>query len=153
MKFLRLSVVAVALASIAATPVYKWVDQQGKVHYADRAPPPDSDGKALTLLAPPSEGEVQQAGAQLAELLSKQAASRESRAAQQERERLERELAEARRIDRQNRCLVAQQNKHVLELGRPVYSIDEKGERQFLDDAARAAQMQKIRVEIAENCQ
>ena len=92
MRIFGTVVVAMALASIAATPIYKWVDGQGKVHYTDRAPPPDSEGEALTLLPPPSEGEVEQAGSRLAGLLSKQAASRETRAAQQERERLEREL-------------------------------------------------------------
>lgn len=31
---------AVSLAAIAAQPLYRWVDSEGKVHYSDQPPPP-----------------------------------------------------------------------------------------------------------------
>jgi hypothetical protein len=50
------------------------------------------------------------------------------------------------------RCILARQNLHLLEMQRPVYYIDERGERVYLDDQVRAAEMEWMRAEIAEYC-
>jgi len=45
-----------------------------------------------------------------------------------------------------------QQNLHNLLMNRPVYYIDEKGERVYLDDAAHKAEIERQRQLIRENC-
>jgi hypothetical protein len=47
---------------------------------------------------------------------------------------------------------MAQQNLHNLLMNRPVYYIDEKGERVYLDDAAHKAEIERQRQLIRENC-
>jgi len=143
--------VAVAVA-LAAGPIYKWVDEQGNVHYGDQPPASEGEVEELLLLPAPEETEVLEAQARLDRLLSEQQANRESRAADRERQLLQQELEEAQRVQRLRNCLRARQNLHVLEIRRPVYSIDEKGEYVYLDDQQRAAEMQRMRAEIEENC-
>lgn len=72
--------------------------------------------------------------------------------AAQEEERLERELNEGQRAERLQLCLIAQQNLHTLETRRPVYRIDEHGERVYIDDELRAAEIQHAQTEIAAHC-
>jgi hypothetical protein len=47
---------------------------------------------------------------------------------------------------------MAQQNLHSLLMERPVYYIDEKGERVFLDDASHKAEIARMRELIKEHC-
>ena len=146
----RVMLFGVVLAA-AAMPIYKWVDEAGNVHYADQ-PPPEHDTEEVALLPAPGAAEVQKAQQRLDGLLAAQRANQEQRAAAQEQERLERELEEAQRVARVERCVIAQQNLHSLQLPRPVYHIDAKGERVFLDDAQRAAEMERVRSEVDTYC-
>jgi hypothetical protein len=155
MHVVKMSVLApigLLVAVLAAAPVYKWFDEQGNVHYGDQPPPLETEVEEMVLLPAPSDDEVLRAQARLERLSAELELSREARAADQELQRLEEELAEEERIQRLGRCQRAQQNLHVMDIQLPVYSINEKGERVYLDDQARAAEMQRMRVEIEENC-
>lgn len=158
MRTTRLNALLVLLAMALVAPaladgtIYKWVDKQGNVHYTDCPPPPGCEAETVEVPAPPDASEVAEAERRLEEMLAEQA----QQAADRERERLarERQQVEAMRIAvmRKKRCIEARQNLHVLEMRVPVYHIDEKGERIFLNDATRAAEIEAMKKQIAENC-
>jgi len=132
--------------------IYKWTDKEGNVHYTDCPPPPGCKAATVTVQPEPSEQQVRQAQERLDELLAEQ----EDSAAAREQQRLEREsqdvaamqIAVARKRD----CIAARQNLHALLMNRPVYYINEKGERVFLDDAAHKAEIEHQQQLIRENC-
>ena len=146
--------VSILVAALVAAPVYKRVDEAGQVHYSDQPPPDDGAAEAeeLILLPPPSDADVLAARGRLESLIAEQEASREARAAEQERRRLEQEFEEAQRIQRLRLCQRAQQNLHVLEIQRPVDSIDQHGEYVYVDDHDRESLMDAMRAEIEANC-
>lgn len=100
----------------------------------------------------PSEQQVRQAQERLEKLLSEQ----QQGAAGREQERLERlgqQVAAMQvAVARKRACIEAQQNLHALQMNRPVYYINEKGERVFLDDAAHKAEIERQLQLIQENC-
>jgi hypothetical protein len=140
------------LALAAAVPVYRWIDEAGNVHYSDRVPDTARESQAVELLPPPPAAEVDAARTRQSRLQEELAAAEQRRADAQERERIERELAETQRVERLRRCTLAQQNLHTLAQPRPVYQIDETGKRVFLDDRERAAEVARLEAERAEYC-
>ena len=142
-----------AFATNAAhAEIYKWVDEEGNVHYSDCPPPPTCQPELIEPAPGPTEAEVQEAEKRLDELLEQQKESQALR----EKEKLVKELrkitamqeaAERRRI-----CLYARQNLVVLQQRRPVYTVDEDGERIYLDDKSHKAEIERMRELIAENC-
>ena len=54
--------------------------------------------------------------------------------------------------ERKNRCRQAQNNNRVLNTPAPVYSVGDKGKKNYLDDTQRDAAIQRQSTEIADNC-
>jgi len=156
----RISVAVVAiLLSLALVPaagaegtIYKWRDKEGNVHYTDCPPPPGCKAETVAVEPVPSEQQVKQAQGRLDKLLAEQ----EQSATGREQERLERvgqQIAAMQvAVERKRACITAQQNLHALLMNRPVYYINEKGERVFLDDAAHKAEIERQRQQIQDNC-
>ena len=149
------SLVILLVASAAhADPgtVYKWTDKEGNVHYTDCPPPPGCKAEVIESQATPSAADVEQARQRLEKLLAEQ----EQSATVRLEERLERQRKEAAAIEqaaaRKRICIMAQQNLHALLMERPVYYIDEKGERMFLDDASHKAEIERMRELITQYC-
>ena len=145
----------IAAGLVLAMPVqaqlYKWVDEQGHVHYGD-CPPPECEPIEIPPPPAPAAEEVERAQERLKRMLEEQRERAEIRRQAEEAERLKREAEERIAAYRRSRCQLAQQNLHTLRLGRPVYRIDEKGERVFLDDAERAAEIERMKEDIREYC-
>lgn len=131
--------------------IYRWVDEHGNVHYGD-CPPPECEGVEVPPAPGPSPEEAERARERLERLREEQRRAEEIRRQAAEVERLRKEEAERIAVYRKRRCILARQNLHMLEMQRPVYYIDERGERVYLDDQARAAEMERMRAEIAEYC-
>ena len=135
-----------------AGPVYKWVDEDGNVHYSDQPPPQGHEAEELILESAPSGDDVREAQKRLDALQAKYQTSQDQRSAAREEKRLQRELEEVQRVDRQRRCIFARQNLHTLKEKLPVYSIDEKGDRVYLDAEGRTAAIERKRAEINTFC-
>jgi hypothetical protein len=144
------------LAAVAAVgaggTIYKWTDKEGNVHFTDCPPPPGCKAESVLVQPEPSEQQIRQAQEKLDKLLEQQQES----AAAREQERLERERQQVAAMQvavaRKRACVMAQQNLHNLLMNRPVYYIDEKGERVFLDDPTHKAEIEHQRQLIQENC-
>ncbi len=135
------------VASGAWGGVYKWVDKQGRVHYGD-SPPLDQPAETVRTPPPPSDEEVLRAQSRLDGIVEREGAAR-AEAQQREQEAAAGARDEAQR---QARCLTARRDLHVLELERPVYRVDEKGNRVFLEDDQRAKELSRARQQVKDHC-
>ena len=127
----------------------KWVDAEGKVHYSD-TPPPEVKTETVRNISGKGQSEAPVSYSQ------KSIAERE---ADYKKSKLEKEEA-AQKKSQQNaeadakkqNCEAARQNARSLEEGGRIFSYDEKGERKYLDDDARAKRLEEARKTISANC-
>ncbi|MGH8507134.1 MAG: DUF4124 domain-containing protein [Gammaproteobacteria bacterium] len=139
------------VCSLAIVPVhaevYKWVDDQGKVQYSDTPPRGTASKKMELPVTTPLQREdaqerlkafLEQRKAQQAVRHQEQAGKREAQAAKQRE-----------KDERLGRCLAAQDQLNLLQLGRPVFDMDEKGQRVYLEDKDRPAEIARLKDEIA----
>ena len=139
----------IAGGSFAA--IYKWVDDKGVIHYS-ATPPPSGKTKEIEIEAAPSEKEMQQSRDRMEKLMEYQEQSDELRRESAEKKSREKSDEQRYLVESKKRCIRAQQNLHTLKKERAVYSINEKGERVYLDDVMRDAQIELMEKEINTYC-
>ncbi len=122
----------------AADSIYKWVDEDGSIHYSDQPPPQVYKPEKVRIDSAPSDHGAREAQARAASLRAKQQTSQDQQSAAREQERLQTELQQVKRDDRQQRCIKAHEELQSLNHHMPIYYIDEKGDWVFLDDKERA---------------
>lgn len=164
------TLVAVALIgfSFAASAQWQWLDKDGRKVYSDRAPPADiqekniikrpgnykppivsdtaaeSDGKAPSMAAaapmlPASGGTDKELEAKKKQVKEAEAAKRKA-----DEERVAKSQIE--------NCARAKQAKTTFESGVRVGRTNAAGEREIMDDAARAVELKRIQGIIARDC-
>ena len=129
----------------ASQQIYKWVDEKGVTQYTTTPPP---GGKAQTLKTQPATG------ASSAAAKSWQEQEIEFRTRQAERASAQRKQDEAERGAEQRRaaCASAQRDLRILQEQQRIYTLDEKGERQYMEDAQRAEIARKTRAFLDREC-
>ena len=146
---LALAAAPVILAALAALPSqaatqWKWRDAQGQVQYSDRPPPPgvlDKDilarpsGAARAAQALPSAPPVAASAAPLPGLKASDP-----------------ELEARKRKAKAENCERARSYQRSLDSGMRIARTNAKGEREILDDAARAQENSRNRDTINNNC-
>jgi type IV secretory pathway VirB10-like protein len=140
-------------APVAAGAIYKWVDAEGTTHYSEK-PPPGSKADQLKVAPPPpsSAPGVGEAPPAAKSWREKEAEFQQRRVAE-EQARMKREAQEQRSAAQQRRnCILARQNLHALEEQRPVYRIDEKGDRVYIEGKEREEAKQRLRQTVEQNC-
>ncbi len=149
---------ALLLALLAALPVqaqiYQYKDASGKTVISDR-PPPAGTAPAKTHSAGGSSTESAPANGAAA-AAPKPLADREmdfKKRQQEQKEAAEKAQKEqADKAGRKDDCERAQRQLQMLESGERVAVRDDKGERSFMEDNQRAAEIDRTRKFIAENC-
>ena len=138
----RATLIALLVALLfVAGAVYKWVDDQGNVHYSDK-PPPGRESRLVTLTPGPTAEQKAQAEQRLQSI--RESAQREATAHEAERAH---ELQQQAAQDSQNAaaalavqvCADARVQRMTLDLQVPVYRRGPGGERIFMADADRPA--------------
>jgi hypothetical protein len=127
--------------------VYKWVDEEGRIHYGD-ARPRDGEAEVVPTPPPPPDEEVLRANRRLDAFQETERTGDKSRA----QEAKEAARAEREERNREARCRAARQHLHVLGLERPLYHLDEQGNRAYLEDDQRAAEVAEVRKRVKEYC-
>ena len=153
--------VAAALAcSGAAQAQWAWKDENGRLVFSDRQPPPNVKPESIvrqpapsgavrrTAEPAPSEGATQAGSRSMAER------DMEFRKRQAERAEAERKQAEElANVTRRNAdCERARGYLRSLEDGARVMRTDPQGNREFLDDTQRAAEIARAREAVARGC-
>lgn len=158
-----LLVLTVALGGTAARAQWQWIDRHGHPVFSDRPPPPDIPERDIRR-QPGMASVPPQAAATPASVAASQApaASRPSgedktltekarRAESAEAARRQAEQERTARLQAES-CARARQTRAGLAAGGRVARTNEKGEREFLDEAGIAAEMQRIDAIIAADC-
>jgi len=143
-------ILSVIFSQNGVAEVYKWVDENGKVHYSDK--PVDKKSEAVKMKKQPSELEMRQARERassiirhqqkVSEIVSEEA--RDKKQALYKKEKDETDLKKA--------CQAAK--NEIINLGRGYrsYTTDEKGNRHFLSDQEKNDTIEELKKSIAENC-
>ena len=151
MKRLIIALALITLSASAFGKIYKWVDENGKVHYSD-SPPPGDTAKQVELPPQPSEESLQRGREEIARRIQNQRDDSAARRQAKEEQREARDEQERKAAERTVRCAYAQDQLRVLQTQAPVYRENEDGERVFADDEFRAAEQERFRQEVAEYC-
>ena len=153
-----------AAAAPGAYAQWKWKDAKGQVHISDLPPPreiPDKD-----VMQRPSESTRRAAAAAAAQASAASApppsaAAKpkvdpeiEARRARQEQEQKAKDKAAEDKANsqRSENCQRARQHLATLESGMRIARVNDKGEREILDDKARAEEMARARQVMASEC-
>jgi len=144
-RILLASLLALALPAAAAT--YKWVDEKGVTHYSETPPPEGTPAKKIDIApTPPSSGTAKPETAD--DWKTKELEFRQRR--------LKKEHAEAdadkAADERKDRCITARNRLDVLEGGRGLYHLNERGERVFMSEEERSAEVTKWREVLKSSC-
>lgn len=151
---------AVLFACVAGQPlacvaqVYKWVDEKGVTQYSEK-PPPGTKAQAVKT-APKADVADKARGQPEVKTLQQQELEFQRRRIEAEEARVKQEAddAKARREAglRREACIGARRDLAALQEKRPVFDLDEKGERRYLDDKERAVTIRKTQEFVEKNC-
>ena len=166
MKLLRATLLGLACALPALSfAQWQWIDKDGRKVFSDQSPPAEVPAKNI-LRRPGSRGVPAQAAEQAAaasqaakpvpsapKLSGKdnelQAKKKQADAAEAEKKRAGEE--EAAKVRAEN-CARAKRSKITIDSGVRISTSNDKGEREFMDDAARSAEAKRLDRIIATDC-
>jgi hypothetical protein len=156
---------AFAAAGAHAQALWKWRDASGQLHISDTAPPPGTPSKNI-LSAPP--GGVTPPPASLvpkpasapadtaADAANESSLDKKKKAADKEKadkDKADRAALDARNATvRKDNCERAQSSLRALQSGQRMARVNDKGEREYLDDATRASETKFAQDAVASNC-
>jgi hypothetical protein len=162
-------VLVVLLVVPAAQAQWKWKDNRGQIHVSDLPPPLEIPEKDVLLRpdlsahrAAASAAVASGAASAVASTASAPRADRsrsdpelEARRKRAEQERGDKIKADADKqaSDRAVNCQRARAQIGTLESGQRLVRVNEKGDREILDDRSRAQEIQTARDLAAANCQ
>ena len=150
-----------ATAAPSAWAQWKWEDRNGQVHLSDLPPPRDIPDKDVLQRPTDSVRRAAAAAAAQASAASAPVPAKpkvdpelEARRSRQEQEQKARDKAaeDKANAQRAENCQRARQHLATLESGMRIARLNDKGEREILDDKARAEEMQRARQVIASEC-
>ena len=156
---------------MAASAQWQWIDKQGKKVFSDQPPPPDVPEKnivqragATSSKAPASSGQVAPTDG-MSVPIARGAASGalkpagvdkelEERTRKADAEEKARQAAEAEKFAKAKaeNCSRARQGKATFDSGIRIARLNASGEREIMDDRARAAENQRLQTVIDNDC-
>jgi hypothetical protein len=157
-----LSLLALAATAASAQSIWKWRDRDGHVMVSDRPPGPEIPDRDILqrpsvaqAITPTTGGDQPPAAASAAgvdkdlearknKLVQAQAAAKEAKASAA-KERLSAEKAQ--------NCQRARNQLQMLQSGVRMARANDKGEREFLDEKARADEIARTQQLISANCE
>jgi len=135
---------SLATGTASADGVYKWVDEQGRTHFAS-TPPAGKKADKLDIQAAPAEPATPVGTKTWQEQLQ---LSNQRRQLAREKE----QEASKRQQENGQRCLAAQRNLDTLNRERPIYGVNDQGGREYLEDGQRQAAREAASQRIAAYC-
>jgi hypothetical protein len=165
MKLIPLLLVcAISVIALPAAAQWQWLDKNGRKVFSD-SPPPSDIPEASILRKPASRGRSADygsapapEGSPLAKQTNvdkelddkkKQAEKQTSEAETAKRKAEEEKVAKAKAEN----CSRARQAKAGFDSGARMSKVNEKGEREFYDDAMRTEESQRLQGIIQQDCQ
>jgi Domain of unknown function (DUF4124) len=133
-------------AAVLASDIYKWVDENGVVHFGDR-PADDVVVEVVHISSERTNPAAVQARVQ-ARMKAATAAEETVPGA----EALTEEEIEARERERAEKCTMYKERLQTFLTSRRLYREDESGERVYLDEAETLAARDEVQQQVLEYC-
>ncbi len=162
---LALLTASVLAPSSAAAPTWQWRDAQGNIQFSDRPPPQSVPEKDILKRPPGVRGPVRIVSPDAVPPAAPKASASEPalsaadrKAQAEEAKRVKEEEAKRKAIEASNaavqaeNCKKAQSYLRGLETGQRIARTNDKGEREFLDDQQRTAEIARARGIVASDC-
>ncbi len=153
-----MAVLLLLLWQTAQSGVYRWTDENGKVHFGDR-PPQEQETEQVAVPTGGSQGGAQEGAEEESSPAPSNAERQETRQRlldQYARERDEkRQAAEQKKKEqaqRQQNCILAKDNLRGLEEHGRIYNLLPNGERYYLTAEEREQTLAKARAEVKRWC-
>lgn len=143
-RSLFLLVAALAVLCASAQTMYKWVDEKGVTHFSEYPPPEGTKGAAKIDVKPIVPDKAPVDNWKQRELESKQ-----KRAVQGVRDENTRRQEEAQAG---RRCSDAKRRVDTMTHSTRVYNLNDKGERVYLEDKDRPAEIARWTGEVEKYC-
>lgn len=167
MRHRSVCVAVAVLAVCLSTPAgaqWKWKDSSGRTQYSDLPPPPGTPESAVLqrpsgarvrdVIPPPAASGASAAPAPALPAAKTTEPELEAKLRKEEQEKAAKAKVEADKLAAQKaeNCKRAQAQQRTLQEGVRVARMNEKGEREVLDDSGRAVEMERARAVIAADC-
>lgn len=166
MKSARTALLALAcLVPLVASAQWQWIDKSGRKVFSDQAPPPEiaadkilkrpgPRGRSVDAQpAPETAAAAAAAAPALPKITGKDKVLDEKKkqmdAAEAEKKKAQEEKVAAMRAEN---CTRARSAKATYDTGVRISRVNDKGEREILDDKQRAAEMKHLDGVIARDC-
>lgn len=129
---------------------YRWLDDQGRVHFGDRAPPGKGETLELPAAAPPVAPAQRQRDAQRRETRRRllDIYDQERQAAERERQKAQQQAAL-----RERRCSKARRRLANYERSNAMYEPLPDGGRRYLSGAERRSRIEQARQDVGRWCE
>ena len=134
-----------AVSAAAWGGIYKWVDDNGQVHYGER--PPQAGGGEQVEVEPGPAPDAAAAQRRAKQQKFMRAIDEERRVQESARQKAEQKAAQ-----RQRRCARARDRLRTYQRSNRVYRLDAQGNRVFLPDSSREQAIRQSRQEIQRWC-
>lgn len=149
-------IVMLALGGInlAYSQVYKWVDEKGVTQYS-ASPPPAGKGKKIINKPAGASGAPAKPTSKEMTWQKKEVEFRARRAAEAERQHKEeamRGVAQRKAGEQRENCIAARQDLAALQKQQRIFSLDERGERKYVDDKDRPRMIEDLKKIVARDC-
>jgi hypothetical protein len=149
-----------ATLALPAAAQWKWRDSTGHTQYSDTPPPPSVPEKdilqrpsapAPVSRAPVAASAASDAAAPAPKTVDSELEAKRKKADQDAADRKKAEDAKLAAARAEN-CANAKAQMRTLDSGMRIARVNEKGEREFLDDKARAAETERTRAAMTSDC-
>ena len=164
MKLFRATLIALACAVPAlCLAQWQWIDKDGRRVFSDQSPPPEIPAKNIlrqpgmrTAIAAPAaepQADAPKAASSAPKLSGKEKELEEKKkqAEAAAAEKKKAHEAEVAKVKAEN-CARAKRAKATFDSGVRVTRTNDKGEREVMDDAARAAETKRLEAAMAIDC-
>ena len=138
---------AALVSSPATAQIYKWVDEQGVTHYGER-PPQGQKANPVTTTPSSGTGSSRTTPQTGQDWRDKDLDFQKRRIQREQQDERDAQAAQAK----QRRCNAAKDDLRQMESVDRLYDLNEKGERVYLDDAEKKAEIERARQFITRNC-
>jgi hypothetical protein len=150
-----------ATLALPAAAQWKWRDAGGHTQYSDTPPPPSIPEKDIlqrpSVTAPPvgraaaPASGASDAGAPAPKTVDSDLDAKRKKTEQDAADRKKADDAKLAAAQAEN-CARAKAQMRTLDSGMRIARVNEKGEREFLDDKARAAEAERTRAAMTSDC-
>jgi len=141
---MALSVICLASFPQIQAEVYRWVDENGKVHYGDRKPKKNKAEDVSEDVSKTNIDKSQEEAAKMEKIFARETdAERKYKQKQAKKQ-------QAAQKEQEKRCKKAR--KYLKTIQGPVYFVDKEGREFNISEKERAARVTEMKTLIRKNC-